>query len=62
MSNKKLTKSESGKLGANETHKERYELLKTVSANVSKTDLNWIQAKWKTKQIKLLVEAWKKSS
>lgn len=58
---KKMTFSERGKLGAAATHRERYELLKIVSSQVSKSDLNWIQAKWKTKQIKLLVDSWKKN-
>ena len=56
---RKLTKQEAGKMGANVTHKKRYELLKIVSSQVSKKDLDWIQSKWKTKQIELLVKAWK---
>lgn len=56
----KKTKSEAGKMGAEATHKRRYELLKIVSSQVSKSDLNWIQAKWKTRQIELLVKAWNK--
>ena len=58
---KKKTKSEAGKMGSDATHKVRYGLLKIVSSQVSKKDLNWIQAKWKTKQIQMLVSAWNKN-
>lgn len=37
----------------------RYRLLEQVSRYVSKTDLNWIQSKWSTKQIETLLKAWK---
>ena len=60
MSIKRLTKSEAGKMGSDATHRVRYELLKIVASQVSKNDLNWIQSKWKTRQIQTLVDAWNK--
>ena len=57
----KIGTKEFGKSGSDARWSVRYELLKTVSSQVSKKDLNWIQAKWKTKQIQMLVSACNKN-
>ena len=57
---KKLTKSEAGKLGADKTHKKRYDAILALSKLVNKNDLNWIQAKWPTTHIEKLLEAYTK--
>ena len=57
----KIGTKEFGKSCSDARWSVRYELLKTVSSQVSKKDLNWIQAKWKTKQIQMLVNAWNKN-
>lgn len=51
--------SESGKKGAAKRWPNRNKLLKEISKYVSKSDLNWIQAKWKTTHLVKLLEAWK---
>ena len=52
---KNKDKVKAGKAGAAATHKKRYEALVELSKLVNKNDLNWIQAKWKTKQIATLL-------
>jgi len=52
---KNKDKVKAGKAGAEQTHKKRYEALVELSKLVNKNDLNWIQAKWKTRQIATLL-------
>lgn len=55
---KKLSRSETGKLGALVTHIERYGALSDLSKLVDKKLLNFIQ-KWPTKHILVLLSAYK---
>lgn len=54
----KKTKQEAGRLGALATHKVRYETITGLSKYVAKVDLNWMQAKWDTKQLVTLLKAY----
>mgnify|MGYP001557758147 CR=1 FL=1 len=58
MKTKKMSRSESGKRGAEATHKKRYEAIKELSGFLNKHDLNWVQAKWKTEHLLKLLEAY----
>lgn len=40
------------------THKVRYETITGLSKYVAKVDLNWMQAKWDTKQLVTLLKAY----
>ena len=53
------TKSDAGKLGAQATHKKRYEMLKELGRYLNKNDLNWLQSKWKTAHIERLLQAYR---
>lgn len=55
-----MSKSEAGQMGAEATHKKRYEMIVELSSLLSKDDLNWVSAKWKTTQIAKLLEAYRK--
>ena len=56
---KKKTKSEAGKLGALQTHKKRYEILRELSGLVDKSYLSYLQS-WKTEQLSRLLKAYGK--
>ena len=56
---KKMSKSEAGKLGANETHKNRYEIIQALSGLVDKSYQNYLLS-WKTEHLQRLLNAYKK--
>ena len=58
---KNKDKVRAGKAGANATHRKRYEALVELSKLISKSDLDWIQAKWKTTQIATLIKYLRKN-
>ena len=53
-----MTKSESGKLGANKTYKKRYEIIVELSKYVDKEYQNYL-ANWKTEYLARLLNAYK---
>ena len=55
---KKKTKSEAGKMGAEDTYTHRYEILVELSKLVDKPLRNFL-IKWKTKQLEILLKAYK---
>lgn len=56
---KKLTKSQAGKMGAEATHKKRYEAIKELSKLVDKKFLNYLHS-WPTAHLVRLLDAYKK--
>ena len=60
MENKrKMNKQEAGRLGAEQTHKERYEIIVQLSAYVDKAYQNYLM-NWKTEYLRKLLSAYKK--
>lgn len=53
-----MSHSESGKRGAEATHKRRYEVLVELSKLVDKPLQNFL-IKWKTRQLEILLSAYK---
>ena len=56
---KKLSKSEAGKLGAEATHKKRYQIIAELSKHVDKNYQNYLLS-WKTEYLVRLLNAYKK--
>ena len=54
-----MTKSESGRMGADVTHKKRYEIIAQLSAYVDKAYQNYLLT-WKTEHLQRLLDAYQK--
>lgn len=56
MKEKKMTKAQAGKKGAEVTHKKRYEALTELSKLVNKAELNYLQEEANTKTLVIIME------
>jgi hypothetical protein len=58
MEQKKMSRSEAGRMGSDKTHKRRYEILKELSKLVDKHLQNFLLG-WPTKHLETLLKAYK---
>ncbi len=52
----KKTKSQAGKIGAEATHRRRYEALEELSKLITKAELNYLQEEANTKTLLIVIE------